>query len=196
MRNFEWETVALDESRGALVINDPTLLPSREELLSLTTQAEIREAIYLLKVRGAPAIGVAAAIGLYLAARGIAAELAGPPPTSSGAASPPPSLSPRSPTADAVFYAKLRAAKDYLNAARPTDVNLSWALNRMERAALALEGEALPRVVEALRRECIAIKAEDACVCEAIGAHGLRLLRPGMGLLTHCNAGRLATASR
>ncbi len=106
---MEYETVALDDEGSALVILDQTKLPGSAELLSLHTGEEIWDAIYLLKVRGAPAIGVAAAFGIYLLAKGIETE-----------------------DYD-TFYAAFCRHKEYLNSARPTAVNLSWALNRMEK---------------------------------------------------------------
>lgn len=162
------DTVALDASIPALVIIDQTLLPGELKLLTLTTQAEIHEAIRSLRVRGAPAIGVAAAIGLYLAARQITA------------------------TSFDAFYPPFRAAKDYLASARPTAVNLFWALDRMEAVALAHQQLPARQLVEALFREATAIIKEDIKVCRAIGEAGLPLLKDGMGILTHCNAGRLA----
>ena len=109
---MSYETVALDEENHALVIIDQTKLPGEVEILHLTEQKDIWQAIYLLQVRGAPAIGVAAGFGLYLAARQIQAE-----------------------DFDG-FYRQLHEAKEYLNSSRPTAVNLSWALNRMEQVAL------------------------------------------------------------
>lgn len=103
---MEYETVALDDENSALVILDQTQLPGKAELISLHSGEEIWDAIYLLKVRGAPAIGVAAAFGIYLLAKGIQTE-----------------------DYD-VFYKEFRRQKDYLNSARPTAVNLSWALNQ------------------------------------------------------------------
>lgn len=166
---LEYDTVALDEAEYALVIIDQTLLPGEIKLLHLTAQNEIWEAIKVLRVRGAPAIGVAAAIGLYLAAREIEAQ------------------------GREEFLQKLHAAADYLNSARPTAVNLSWALARMERAA-AQSGEETPDALRAvLHRECLAIWSEDIDVCRRLGENGLTLVKPGYGLLTHCNAGQLAT---
>lgn len=98
---MDYETVALDDEQSALVILDQTLLPGKAELISLHTAQEIWDAIYLLKVRGAPAIGVAAAFGIYLLAKQIHAE-----------------------DYD-IFYQEFRKQKDYLNSARPTAVNLS-----------------------------------------------------------------------
>ena len=171
------DTVAFDETRGALAILDQTLLPAREEIIYLTKPDDIHSAIYNLQVRGAPAIGVAAAIGLYLAAQSIVDKMSAPGDFDK-------------------FLALFKAAKNKLNSARPTAVNLSWALERMERTALKHQMEPLGTIVERLKAECLSIYQMDAQVCGAIGREGLSLLAPGMGLLTHCNAGRLATASK
>ncbi len=165
---LNYDTVSLDEEARALVIIDQTLLPGEIRLLRLTKQPEIWEAIQKLRVRGAPAIGVAAAIGLYLAAEEIGE------------------------TDRERFLRALRAAGAYLNSARPTAVNLSWALRRMERAAAGCPGGP-EDCREVLRRECLAIWAEDVDVCRRLGENGLSLVEPGDGLLTHCNAGQLAT---
>ena len=163
------ETLRLDEERGALVILDQTLLPGTTRYLELRTSQEVWEAIRELRVRGAPAIGVAAAFGVYLAVRGSHArayeELAG----------------------------EFREAKRYLATSRPTAVNLFWALDRMESRLVAEAGSSPADVKAALRREAEAIRAEDEAVCRSLGEHGLTLLKPGWGLLTHCNAGTLAT---
>lgn len=174
---LEYETVALDEKEGSVLIIDQTKLPGRTEIIRLHTAREIWDAIYLLKVRGAPAIGVAAAFGIYVLAGQIAES------TGHGSAK-----------FDA-FYQKFREAKDYLNSARPTAVNLSWALERMDRVCLQVHesGGGVSEIVESLGREAKKIKEEDIRVCRAIGEHGLTLLKPGDGILTHCNAGQLAT---
>ena len=163
------DTVALDEKENALVIIDQTLLPGEVKMLSLRRQEDIREAIYMLRVRGAPAIGVAAAIGLYLAALEIDTD-----------------------SADE-FFGRLAAAKAYLAAARPTAVNLFWALDRMERAALACREKPIGEIRARLRDEAVRIREEDIETCRKIGENGLTLLRNGCGVLTHCNAGQLAT---
>ncbi len=164
------ETVALDDAKSALVIIDQTRLPYETELISLKSQESIRNAIYLLQVRGAPAIGVAAAFGIYLAAKEID-------------------------TGDYnAFLAQFQAAKEYLNSARPTAVNLSWALNRMERVVIANKDKSVAEIKGLLLNESIKIKEEDIWVCKTIGEYGLTLLKPNMGLLTHCNAGQLATS--
>lgn len=170
---MEYETVALDDKDDALVIIDQTLLPGRTELIRLRTAKEIWDAIYLLKVRGAPAIGVAAAFGIYLLAK--AAD-----------------------TDDfEKFYAVFARQKKYLNSARPTAVNLSWALERMESVCLRAgrkEKRSVAETLELLKKEALAIREEDTRVCLAIGEYGLSLLKPGDGILTHCNAGQLATS--
>ncbi len=166
---MDYDTVALDEENHALVIIDQTQLPYNTEILSLTKQEDIWNAIYLLQVRGAPAIGVAAAIGIYLAAREIGAD------------------------GFDDFYAEFQKAKDYLDSARPTAVNLSWALKRMEQVVLENKEKTVPEIVELLHKEAIEIREEDIWVCKMIGEYGLSLVKPGDGLLTHCNAGQLAT---
>lgn len=165
---MEYETVELDDENSALVILDQTKLPGKAELIRLHTAEEIWDAVYLLKVRGAPAIGVAAAFGIYL-------------------------LSKKIDTEDyEVFYEEFCKQKDYLNSSRPTAVNLSWALNRMEQVCVANRELPIPKIRQKLKEESIALKEEDIQVCRAIGEHGLKLVKPGDGILTHCNAGQLA----
>jgi methylthioribose-1-phosphate isomerase len=166
---LEYDTVRLNEEIPALEIIDQTKLPGKIEILQLVTQESIWDAIYLLKVRGAPAIGVAAAIGIYLAAREITAS------------------------DYETFFREFQKKKAYLNSARPTAVNLSWALERMEQVVCAHAKETIPQIVEHLHREAVEIYKEDIARCKKIGEHGLSLLKPGMGILTHCNAGKLAT---
>lgn len=170
---LDYDTVALEDDDNALVIIDQTKLPERIELLRLHTAQEIWDAIYLLQVRGAPAIGVAAGYGIYLLAKGIDAK------------------------DFESFYKKFCEYKDYLDSARPTAVNLSWALKRMERTALRAgrdERCSIDEVKERLHREAVAIQQEDIAICKAIGEHGLSLVKPGDGILTHCNAGKLAAS--
>ncbi len=167
---FDMETVALDDQDSALLIIDQTQLPGRREILRLKDQKSIWDAIYLLKVRGAPAIGVAAAFGIYLAAKEIDED-----------------------TFDD-FYKRFEETRDYLDSARPTAVNLSWALRRMDSVVRENREKTVPEIKSLLLREANEIKAEDIRVCRSIGENGLKLLKPGMGLLTHCNAGQLATS--
>lgn len=156
--------------KGVLRIVDQSRLPGEVVYEDLATAEQVYEAIRTLRVRGAPAIGVAAAYGAYLGVRG-------------AAGSPP-----------ALFRQRLGQVCAYLSGARPTAVNLTWALQRMERR---LEGEYLQdthRMAALLLEEADAILAEDEAQNQAIARHGLSLLEPGMGLLTHCNAGPLATS--
>ncbi len=163
------DTVNIDDEKSALVIIDQTQLPGNVEILYLTEQKEIWEAIYLLKVRGAPAIGVAAAIGVYLAAKSIKK------------------------TTYEDFYAEFKKAKDYLASSRPTAVNLFWALDRMEKVVLNHKRNTPEEIISLLHDEAIAIRDEDIWVCKMLGEYGLTLINDGDGILTHCNAGQLAT---
>ena len=164
------ESAALSADGRSLVILDQTLLPGEVKYLSLTETEDIVEAIRALRVRGAPAIGVAAAYGLYLAAQRLDTE-----------------------DMDQ-FLSDLRQAAETLNGARPTAVNLSWALSRMLGAAEQNRALPVAQVKALLRREADAIRTEDIAISREIGRLGLGLLRPGDGILTHCNAGTLATA--
>ena len=165
-----YETVELNEEEGALVILDQTKLPGEVKILHLTDQKDIWQAIYLLQVRGAPAIGVAAAFGVYLAAKDI-----------------------RTDDYDE-FATRFHEAKEYLNSSRPTAVNLSRALNRMEKVVTDNRDKPVAEIRELLRKESIEIKAEDIWMCRMIGEYGLTLIKDGDGILTHCNAGQLATS--
>lgn len=167
---MDYDTVRLDDENNAVVIIDQTKLPGKIEIISHHTAQEIWNAIYLLQVRGAPAIGVAAAYGIYVLAK-------------------------RMDTEDYdTFYREFVRQKEYLDSSRPTAVNLSWALNRMQRVVEAHSGETVAQIKEALHRESVAIQEEDIWVCRMIGEHGLTLVKPGDGILTHCNAGQLATS--
>ena len=155
-----------------MLILDQTLLPGEERYIEMQTKEDVWDAIYKLKVRGAPAIGVAAAYGIYICTRDIEAESA------------------------REFAEKFHEIKEYLASARPTAVNLSWALERMEKRLMGLIAEAgsLKDIKEKLLAEAEAIRIEDEEACKAMGEYGLSLLRPKMGILTHCNAGTIATA--
>ncbi|SDA48680.1 methylthioribose-1-phosphate isomerase [Butyrivibrio sp. INlla18] len=170
---LDYETVALVDEDDAIEIIDQTLLPGTIETIRLHTGKEIWDAIYLLQVRGAPAIGVTAGFGLYL-------------------------LMKHSKTGNyEEFMAELKEKSDYLNSSRPTAVNLSWALKRMESHVVEFTGAGksfdLSKTIEEMRAESERIKAEDIDVCKRIGENGLKLINDGYGLLTHCNAGQLAT---
>lgn len=165
------DTVALNDKASALVIIDQTKLPNALVLLHLKTQPEIWEAIRALKVRGAPALGVAAAYGLYLAAKEIKTEVG------------------------SEFLSRLQSAAAYLNSSRPTAVNLSWALRRMLTVAeTASRSASVLEVQKRLLAEAQKIQQEDIEICRRIGEYGLQLLKPGDGIITHCNAGKLAAS--
>jgi len=152
------------------VLLDQTRLPVEEVDRACATWQEVADAIRTLVVRGAPAIGVAAAFGVVLAARQSSAQ-----------------------HFDGLL-ADLEVAIKGLGATRPTAVNLFWALDRMRRHALSLRGRALADVKGGLLAEAQAILEEDVAANRAMGAHGAALVPEGGRLLTHCNAGALATA--
>jgi methylthioribose-1-phosphate isomerase len=164
------DAVRLDDEAGVLVILDQTRLPGETVFLRLSGQEEIWEAIFELRVRGAPAIGIAAAYGAYLGVRGSSAKT------------------------HAELSAEFALVKKRLASARPTAVNLFWALDRMEARLDRSRGSSPAEAKAALKAEAEAIRAEDEEVCRRIGEHSLTLLGKGWGLLTHCNAGALATA--
>ena len=164
------ENVHLTPAEDALEIIDQTLLPGEKKLIRLKSRDELYEAIFSLRVRGAPAIGIFAGYALYVLARSI----------------PAPDFS--------HFYAALQKEAEYLEQSRPTAVNLSWALTRMLRTARLHHDEPRPQLLDALRQEAIRIQEEDIQMNLKISQNGLSLLKPGFGLLTHCNAGPLATS--
>jgi methylthioribose-1-phosphate isomerase len=155
---------------GALEMIDQRVLPMRLEYRRYDSAEGVAEAIRSMVVRGAPAIGCAAAYGIALAALALASH------------------------AHASFLQGLEEAFQLLGASRPTAVNLSWALERQRRLVLAL-GAAEPRTVaNALLAEADAIRDQDIAANRAMGAHGAPLVPDGARILTHCNAGALATA--
>jgi methylthioribose-1-phosphate isomerase len=151
---------------NALEVLDQRRLPFETEYLSCTTSDEVAAAIHALAVRGAPAIGIAAAWGVVLAERAIDADNVD----------------------DAA--ARLEPALQRLNAARPTAVNLAWALARMRGALARADGNWR----SVLEDEAQAIDSEDLAANRRMGALGASLIAPGSGVLTHCNTGSLATA--
>jgi len=167
---LELDTVLLSPDRTCLEILDQTLLPGEVKTLHLSDMRDIWEAINLLRVRGAPAIGVCAGYALALAASQIETE------------------------DKDVFFARLRETKEYLASARPTAVNLFWALDRMWQTAEAHASESIPAIREILFAEAQRIRDEDVAISRSIGELGFALLHHGDGILTHCNAGTLATA--
>src|SRR4029079_7341402 len=160
-----------DAARGHLALIDQTRLPVELVELECRDVETVWEAIKQLRVRGAPAIGIAAAYGVVLGqlpvARGDEAE----------------------------FFSRLGEVTAYLATSRPTAVNLFWALERMKRRAESLRGKKSPGDIHAaLLAEARAIHEEDRAICHAIGRYGAELLKDRGGVLTHCNAGGLATS--
>lgn len=152
-----------------ITIIDQTLLPAEERRLTISTVYQMWEAIRSLRIRGAPAIGIAAAFGLDIAARASQA------------------------TARDGLLIDLQRARDYLAASRPTAVNLTWAIDRVMSAVSAEPSPDLATLRARVRTEAQAILDEDLASGRAIGEHGAALLRDG-AVLTHCNAGGLATS--
>ena len=163
-------SVHLSEDQRSVVILDQTQLPNRQVYLSLDSAEAIYRAIKTLAVRGAPAIGICAGYGMYVLAQ-------------------------QETTEDyAAFRAALESVGAYLISSRPTAVNLSWAVNRMLRIVSGNAGKSVGEIRELLRKECIAIHDEDIRMCFRVSEYGLSLVKPNDGILTHCNAGPLATS--
>jgi methylthioribose-1-phosphate isomerase len=156
----------------AVVMIDQRKLPAEEIYVRCRTAAEVARAIRTMVIRGAPAIGVAAAMGIALGMRTSAA------------------------TGTQKFAAQFYKTCELMAATRPTAVNLFWAIERMKRsfAAAASAGESVEQIKDRLDREAEAIHDEDVASCRALGAFGADVVPPGARILTHCNAGALATA--
>ena len=169
-------TVKWAEGRSAVNIIDQTLLPGTIKRIDLRTKEEIWEAIKKLRVRGAPAIGVSAAYGMALLANGIGTD------------------------DFESFRKEFSEIKTYLASSRPTAVNLFWALNRMEDTVLAHTKSSVSEIKELLFAEAEKIRDEDVAISRNIGEIGFELLSnlkqdgKEIGIMTHCNAGTLATA--
>jgi methylthioribose-1-phosphate isomerase len=158
---------------GVVVMIDQRRLPLEEVYLRCRTWQEVADAICSMAVRGAPALGVAAGMGMALAARGALRASAGEP---------------------AAFRSGLQAASKGLFETRPTAYNLPWALKEMER--IWSDGALSPEeIADAVERRAVQIYEDDLAACRAIGEYGAGLIRgEGLVILTHCNAGALATA--
>ena len=162
------ESVRWTDDGGGVRIIDQRLLPGQMVLRELRTLDDVMDAIRTLAVRGAPAIGIAGAMGLVVA------------------------LMPNESDPRDAFLAVARSAAAAIRATRPTAVNLPWALDRMLECAESATGSGRD-ILAAMRREASAILEEDRAMCHRIGEHGAGLLTDGMRVLTHCNAGALAT---
>lgn len=164
------QNIRYDKPSERLFILDQTLLPNEEREIELRTLEEMVEAIRALRVRDAPAIGICAAYCLYALARSI--------PAGDGPA----------------FLEALWTYGAELNAARPTAVNLSWAVGELLKTAEEHRDLPRPKLLDALYEKARAIHEDDIAKCRAISEYGLTLVKDGDGILTHCNAGPLATS--
>jgi methylthioribose-1-phosphate isomerase len=163
----------------AVCLLDQSLLPRQVVFLRLTHEQQVADAIVTLKVRGAPAIGVTAALGMLLAAqRFLREEGADAEGTQSSAA----------------LQAHLVSVGQLLARTRPTAVNLFWAIERMQRCIDQWIHTTPQTMLARLRDEALTIAEEDAAACRQMGAYGAQLIADGDTLLTHCNAGALATS--
>ncbi|PYR49057.1 MAG: S-methyl-5-thioribose-1-phosphate isomerase [Acidobacteria bacterium] len=163
-------TIAREDD--VVVMVDQRKLPAREVYVRCKTAAEVARAIKTMVIRGAPAIGVAAAMGIAIGMR------------KSGA------------TGTQKFAAEFFKLCELMAATRPTAVNLFWAIERMKRvfAAAAQEGRSVDEIKDCLDRQAAAIHDEDVASCRAMGAFGAEVVPADARILTHCNAGALATA--
>ena len=160
------ELKAIEWVSGKVRLIDQTKLPQEEIYLELSDYQDVAEAIKTLRVRGAPAIGIAAAYGLVLGANGIKDK------------------------SKKEFLTKLRTISDELAATRPTAVNLFWALKRMNNTAR--KGSTVEAIKNALVSEAQKIDAEDEEMERALSLHGASLIKDGDTIMTHCNTGALA----
>lgn len=162
-RAMRWE-------KGEMYLLDQTQLPLVVVEEKQETAQQVWESIRMLKVRGAPAIGIAGAYGLCVAVKG------------------------KTSLALADFMTLVEEQAAYLDSSRPTAVNLSWGLTRMVNCAQASNANTATAMYDVLVAEAEAIHQEDIQLCRGMGANGAPLIKPGMGVLTHCNAGALATS--
>lgn len=166
--NMDIKSIIWNDTK--IVIIDQTKLPLEEIYLAISDYRELATAIKQLKIRGAPAIGIAAAFGVVLGANETKTEVY------------------------VEFRQRLNIIIDELAATRPTAVNLFWALDRMRKIVNSSGGLQIQQIKQMLLEEAIHILEEDQQTCQLIGKHGATLLKDGDAVLTHCNAGALATA--
>src|SRR5216684_819434 len=159
----------LEWTNSGVVFIDQTKLPTEEVYVTCSTHEQVADAIRNMVVRGAPAIGVAAAMGIALGVKNSKAESVGE------------------------LKRELEHICDGMGKTRPTAVNLFWAIRRMRDKFELLRVRPLPQIRQALIEEAQRMRAEDIAANEAMGRHGATLMPASGGVLTHCNAGALAT---
>lgn len=165
---MNFETIRWEDDK--IILIDQTKLPSECVERVCDTVEDVHEAIYVLATRGAPLLGVTAAFGLYLGIKDQYED----------------SVS--------AFLKDVKEVAEYIKTSRPTAVNLFWALDRMIQKAEDNKEKAVSEIKQILFQEACAIKHEDEDLCRAIGEAGEALIEDGDVILTHCNAGALATA--
>ncbi len=170
MQYLATDPVQLTPDKSAIRAIDQRALPNDEQYLALRAAAAVADAIRTLAVRGAPCIGICAAYGVYIAARTHISE------------------------EKAAFLSHLEADAALIASARPTAVNLSWAVNRMLQCAARCSAGSPAEITAALCDEAERIHAEDITICRRIAENGLKLLPDGCRVITHCNAGALAAS--
>ncbi len=162
LKSIEWKD-------GRVFILDQSLLPHRIEYIECNDYPEVAEAIKTLKIRGAPAIGIAAAMGVAIGAERLKVETR------------------------SEFLKSLNSIIEVMLRTRPTAVNIRWAMDRLKRLVDSNSGKDVSELKEILKREALKILEEDIETNRSIGLHGLPLIKEGINILTHCNAGSLAT---
>ncbi len=163
---IEWE----GNIEGRVRLIDQTMLPAELKYIYCEDLKSIWHAIKTLTVRGAPAIGIAAVTGVLLGIKDIRTD------------------------DTETFFKELKNVTNYLGSSRPTAVNLFWGLSRMERVAWENRNKPVHTIKEILLQEAINVQNEDKSICRQIGENGAKFIKDGDGVLTHCNAGGLATA--
>ncbi len=164
------DNIKLNEDETKIIIINQVKLPNVIEYKTIDNLEDAYQAIKKLEIRGAPAIGIFAGYTMYI-------------------------LSLKDINLDFdTFYNNFKKNKEYLNSSRPTAVNLSWALNRVDKLVLDNKDKPVSEIVSLLKKEAFAIHNEDIEMCCKICEYGLSLLKDGDGVLTHCNAGPLATS--
>lgn len=171
--------IRLSDDRNSVVILDQTLLPGETKYIALSSAKELHEAIFSLRVRGAPAIGIFAAFALYVLSKEYASD------------------------SFDNFYDKVVKNRDYLNSSRPTAVNLSTQLDRMVSLVKKMQDSKVSDIIDAMHNEAESIYNEDVRMCKAISERGTKILKKyaasaattaPIGIMTQCNAGPLATS--